>query len=266
MVMNDLYAHSAELDDATATMLADRLEIRGADPRQHVLWRDFLARPAYAPGSHVLEVGCGTGIITERIAALPGVSKADGVDPSPFFVERARRRAPHLHFEVADGRSLPFADASYDGVVLATALCHIPGPEVALAEAFRVLRPGGSLLVYDGDYATATVALAPHDPLQRCVDAAVAAMVYDPWIMRRLIPLVAAIGFEPGSMRSHGYLELDEPVYMPTLVTAGADRLAADGVISTATAAALKTEVADRAATDRFFGHIAYASLLATRP
>ena len=266
MNTHDLYAQSAELDDATAAMLADRLEIRGADPRQHELWRDVLARPAYAEGSHVLEVGSGTGVFTERIAALPGVAKTDGVDPSPFFVERARRRAPHLHFELADGRSLPFEDASYDGVVLATALCHIPGPEVALAEAFRVLRPGGSLLVYDGDYATATVAMTPYDPLQRCVDAAVAAMVHDPWIMRRLIPLVAAIGFEPGSMRSHGYLEVDAPVYTPTLVTAGADRLAADGVISTATAAALKTEVADRVTTSRFFGHIAYASLLATRP
>jgi ubiquinone/menaquinone biosynthesis C-methylase UbiE len=261
----DPYARIADVDDATAARLAERFEIRASDPRQHRLWRDFLARTPSVDGACVLEVGCGTGIITAKIAELPGVVEAVGVDPSPYFVERARRRAPSLRFEVADGRSLPFDDATFDGVVFATTLCHVPGPEQALAEAHRVLRPGGYLLIYDGDYATSTVAIGSHDPLQACVEAAVEALVHDPWLVRRLTPLVRDAGFEPGDLHSHGYLELDSPAYMPSLIDVGADTLASTGTISTETAAAMKAEARDRVDRRRFFGHIAYASILATR-
>jgi SAM-dependent methyltransferase len=195
------------------------------------------------------------------IAELPGVVAAVGVDPSPYFVQRARRRAPALRFDVADGRALPFGDATFDGVVFATALCHIP--QRALAEAYRVLRPGGSLLVYDGDYTTATVATASHDPLQRCVDAAIATLVHDPWLVRRLIPLVRDAGFEPGQLRSHGHIEDESPTYMLSLITFGAEVLATSGIIAPGTANALKDEAHQRARNGRFFGHIAYASLLA---
>jgi SAM-dependent methyltransferase len=85
--------------------------------------------------------------------------------PSPGFIDRARRRAPAVRFEVADGRRLPFDDATFDGAVFATTLCHVPSPELALAEAHRVLRRGGYLLVYDGEYVTTTVATAHYDPL-----------------------------------------------------------------------------------------------------
>ena len=262
----DPYARIAELDDATAAALARRFEIRAADPRQHRLWGEFLARAPRIEHARVLEVGCGTGIITTKIAALPGVAEAVGVDPGPFFVDRARRRAPELRFEVADGRALPFPDGSFDGVVFATTLCHVPGPEIALAEARRVLRRGGYLLVYDGDYVTATVALHDRDPLQACLRAGIDALVHDPWLVRRLTPLVAAAGFTPGELHSHGYLERDDAAYVPSLVGVGADDLASAGVFSAATAEAVRAEIRDRVDRGRFFGHIAYASLLATRP
>jgi ubiquinone/menaquinone biosynthesis C-methylase UbiE len=261
----DPYAHIADADEATAARLAERFEIRASDPRQHRLWRDVLARVPAVDGARVLEVGCGTGIIAEKLAELPGVAEVTGVDPSPYFVERARRRAPALQFDVADGRALPFDGGTFDGVVFATTLCHVPGAAQALAEAHRVLRPGGFLLVYDGDYATATVALGPHDPLQACVEAAVTALVHDPWLVRRLRPLVRDAGFTPADLHSHGYLELDSPAYVPSLIGVGADVLAATGTISADTAACLKVEARTRADRGGFFGHIAYASLLATR-
>ena len=65
-----------------------------------------------------------------------------------------------------DGRALRFADGDFDVVVCHTVLCHVPEPERVLAEAFRVLRPGGTLAICDGDYATTTVALGEADPFR----------------------------------------------------------------------------------------------------
>lgn len=264
--VTDPYARAADLDDATVAALAERFEIRAADPRQRRLWRDFLARAPLIPHARVVEVGCGTGIITEMIAELPGVAEAIGMDPCPGFVERARRRAPALRFEVADGRALPLPDGSVDGVLFATTLCHVPEPERALAEARRVLRPGGYLLVYDGDYATTTVALGPRDPLQVCVDATLAALVHDPWLVRRLVPTVRDAGFVPDELHSHGHVEVDSPDYLLSIVDVGADALSQAGGITAAMADALKAEARARRDAGRFFGHIAYASLLAHRP
>jgi SAM-dependent methyltransferase len=262
---HDPWSVIRELDDETVATLAERLAVRAADPHQRQLWVDFLDRAAFPERARVLEVGCGTGVMSALIAALPSVAEVVGIDPSEGLVRRARVHARHLTFDVGDGQALPYADDSFDGVVFATTLCHLPDPQAALTEALRVMRPGGSLLVYDGDYNTATVGLAAHDPLQTCVDAGIAWMVNDPWIVRRLRPMVASAGFEAGELRSHGYVEV-EATYIHTLVAAGTTAMLESGIISSPCADALLTEARARADGGRFFGHIAYASLTATRP
>jgi hypothetical protein len=91
-------------------------------------------------------------------------------------------------------------------------------------------------------------------------------LVHDPWLVRRLSTLVRTCGFEPGALRSHGHLELTTPTYMLSLVDLGADVLVGQGTLLPPTGEALKAEARQRVATGTFFGHIAYASLLATRP
>jgi SAM-dependent methyltransferase len=265
----DAYAEVTKLDEAELEQHAQRLELRAADERQRAMRREYLSRVELRDGARVVEVGCGTGPVSRELAAWPGVGEVVGVDPSPFFLERARTLAANLgnvRFELADGRDLPFADASFDLAVFHTALCHIPAPEAALEEAFRVLRPGSTLAVFDGDYATLTVGLGPGDALQACAEAVLGSIVHDPWLVRSLRPLTASAGFDPGRLWSHGYVETEEPRYMLAVVDLGADTLASSGRIASATAHALKQEARRRVDAGLFFGHVAYASLVAQRP
>jgi SAM-dependent methyltransferase len=264
--MPDVYATITEADRATLESLVEILELRAADPMQRAMLVEYTSDLELSGSARVLEVGCGTGPVTRYLAELPGVETAVGCDPSPFFVERARELAASLavEFVVGDGRDLPFEDESFDAVVLHTALSHIPEPEVALAEAHRVLRPGGRLAVFDGDYVTVTVATHAGDPLQACADAAVRYLVHDPWLMRGIVPLVTGAGFLECRVRGHAYTTADSD-YLQTLVARGADALVASGEIAAAEAEELKAEAGRRREAGTFFGHIAYVSAIAGR-
>lgn len=151
-------------------------------------------------------------------------------------------------------------------VVCHTVLCHIPGPERALAEAFRVLRASGTLAVFDGDYATTTVALGESDPLQDCIEAVKAGFLNDPWLVRRLPALLRSVGFELLGACSYGYLQTSQPEHMLTLVDRGADALASSGRIGVELCASLKAEARRRAEAHEFFGFIGFASFIARKP
>jgi ubiquinone/menaquinone biosynthesis C-methylase UbiE len=269
MAMPDVWATVAELDEGTQDRLADVLETRGADPRQREMRQAFLADIEFPGGAQVVEVGCGTGVLTRAIAGREQVDSVVGVDVAASLLDRARRLAadrPAVRFVQADARELPFADASFDVAVFDSTLSHVPEPERALAEAFRVLRPGGRLAAFDGDYATTTVALGDHDPLQACVDAMLAGSVNDRRVMRRLPALVRDLGFESARTRSHGFVDAGDGAYMLTVIDRGADMLQASGQIGDRLVEALKAEARGRVNEGRFFGHIAYASLTARKP
>jgi len=267
--MPDVWATVADLDAAAQERLAGVLETRGADAQQQAMRRAFLSDVEFGVDARVLEVGCGTGVLTRVLARWPGVATVVGVDLAASLLDKARALASELgnvSFDEADARSLPFEDESFDVVVFDSTLTHVPGPERAVAEAFRVLRPVGYLAAFDGDYSTTSVALGQDDPLQVCVDAMMAASVNDRWLARRLPALVGDAGFDLVAFRSHGFAETAEAAYMLTIVDRGADILYGDGRVGEELRDALKAEARRRLGATRFFGHIAYASCHATKP
>lgn len=104
-------------------------------------------------GGRVLEVGCGPGRLSHRLARL-GLD-VTGLDLDPVMIERARTNADRssdgraASFVVGDVASLPFPDASVDLVVSTLSMHHWADPAAGLAEIHRVLRPGGRALVWD---------------------------------------------------------------------------------------------------------------------
>jgi ubiquinone/menaquinone biosynthesis C-methylase UbiE len=265
----DVYATITEADAELQKRLADVIELRFADPQHQSMLRSYLSEISFPRGARVLEIGCGTGAVSRTLAEWPGVSVVTGLDPSPVFLARARQLAASLTnvvFDEGDARQLRYDANSYDVVIAHTALCHIPQPEQVLREVFRVLRRGGSLAVFDGDYATATVATGSHDPLESCIRAFRESFVNDSWLVRHLQRLLVGQGFQAQPLRSHGYVETPHAGYMLTWVDRGADVLTEDGVITREHADALKAEARRRSATRSWFGHIAFASIVARKP
>lgn len=101
-----------------------------------------LARGA---GGRFVDIGCGEGRFVRMLAA-EGFA-AVGIDPTEELIEVARRRDPGGQYHVAGAEALPLVDASFDCAVFYLSLCDIPDLDAALAEAVRVLRPGGRVLV-----------------------------------------------------------------------------------------------------------------------
>src|SRR5262245_253401 len=195
--MPDPYASIAEADMALQARLAGVLELRAAEPEQRAMLNAYLADVSVPQSATALDVGCGTGAVSRVVVEMLGLREVIGIDPSPLFIEKARELAkgkPRLEFQTGDARALQFADASFDLVLFHTVLCHVPEPERALREARRVLRPGGWLAIFDGDYPTASVAIDAFDPLQATVAAMVASYVQNPWLTRRLRKVLPALG------------------------------------------------------------------------
>jgi ubiquinone/menaquinone biosynthesis C-methylase UbiE len=269
MPVPDVYANICESSPEMQSRLAEVIESRAADPRQRAMLQSYLSEIEFAQGATVLEIGCGTGPVTRTLAGWPGVARVVGIDPSEVFIGRARELASeisNLSFIRGDGRSLPMAAETFDVIVAPTTLSHVPEPERVLAEATRVLRAGGWLAVFDGDYATASVALGTFDPLEECVRAFRANFVHDPWLVRGLPRLIAAAGLNALPMKSHGYVEAPEGGYMLTWIQRGLDVLVRQGQVSSEAAAALAEEAQRRSFEKRWFAHIAFASMWAQKP
>ncbi len=115
----------------------------------------FLTWLAVPPGRRWLDVGCGTGALTQAILREAQPQAVTGIDPSAGFVAYARGHTPdpRATFRVGDAEALPDPDGVYDAAVSGLVLNFVPSPERMLAEQVRVTRPGGAVAAYVWDYA-----------------------------------------------------------------------------------------------------------------
>jgi demethylmenaquinone methyltransferase/2-methoxy-6-polyprenyl-1,4-benzoquinol methylase len=138
----------------------------------HRLWKDAaMDWLAPRPGQQLLDVAGGTGDIAFRFLRRAGAgARATVVDLTPAMLKEGQRRAAaegfadRIDWIEADAMALPFADECFDVYTISFGIRNVTRPEVALAEAFRVLRPGGRLMVLE-------FGRIPNDLLQAAYDA-----------------------------------------------------------------------------------------------
>jgi SAM-dependent methyltransferase len=106
---------------------------------------ELLDDVACGPGTRLLDVGCGPGTITAAAAARG--ARATGVDLAAGMLALGRTRHPHVELLEGDAEALPFGDGAFDAVVGGFVLNHLPTVEMGVAEAARVLAPGGRMAV-----------------------------------------------------------------------------------------------------------------------
>ena len=121
-------------------------QVYGAEDVHGFARRALLGVLALGPGDHLLELGCGGGLLL-RDALATGAS-ATGLDHSPEMVELARERAPGAHVVLAPAERLPFADDAFKAVAMSVVFFFLEDPVGVLRECRRVLLRGGRLAVY----------------------------------------------------------------------------------------------------------------------
>jgi ubiquinone/menaquinone biosynthesis C-methylase UbiE len=111
-----------------------------------------LALTASPRPQHVLDVGCGTGYLLRRLAArVPEAAELAGIDAAPAMIETARTMATdsRIRFAAGTAEQLPYPERTFDLVISTTSFDHWADQRAGLAECFRVLEPGGHLVLID---------------------------------------------------------------------------------------------------------------------
>jgi SAM-dependent methyltransferase len=182
-----------EQDAATLERFIQRLEFRGQDPTfvgYRNAYLDVMDLPRTAA---VVDLGCGTGVVARALAARAGFAGAvTGIDQSPEFLDAGRRLAAResvgerIEFVLGDAHQLDFPAASFDAAIAHTLVSHVHDPLTVLSEAARVVRPGGAVAIFDGDYASLTFGCADPALGQAIEPALQSTIMSSPRVLRQL--------------------------------------------------------------------------------
>lgn len=247
---------------------ADVMDRRQAEPVMEEIVAAYLDKLAFGAGSLTVEIGAGAGAVSRRIAARAAPGQVLCYEPSEGFVAEARKRAKahdNLSFEVAGGAALPLADGAADHCILHTVLTHVADPAPIVAEAARILKPDGCLVICDGDFSKGTLAGFSDDPLDACARAFAGRFVTDAHLTGKLRPMVLAQGLWVTDFGISSRVIASGEGMLPW-VEMSAKSMVEAGQIGQPLADALVAEYRRRDEAGTLYGYQAFATLVARKP
>jgi ubiquinone/menaquinone biosynthesis C-methylase UbiE len=253
------WRETAALDVTRARALVERLELRASAQDERDARAEYLGLLGLAPGERVLDVGCGSGVVTRDAARLvaPG-GRAVGLDTSAALLAIARERAAAeglgelVETRVGDCRALPFDDASFDVTVAATVLAHVPDAGQGLREMVRVTRRGGRVGVFDFDSDSFLLSHPDRPTTRRILNALSDHAAVNGWLVRRLPGLLADAGVADIGARAFMPLEREPGSFSAKLAERAAEVAEQVGAVTAAERAAWVAALAEEQQAGRF--------------
>ncbi len=211
------------------------LHARAQTPDQQRVQAALVAALDPQLGTRVLDLGCGTGAITERLASCVGsTGQAIGIDLSQAMLEVARAHHTHtaLRFEQGDGTDLAYPDGHFDCAVAARLLMHVPDPHAVLRELRRVVRVDGRLALLERDWGTFAVDHSNRELTRRILDWRCDHIDGNNWAGRQLPRLCAETGWHVYDIQPIVAVARDEHTTLLGSLRHSAQLAAANAVIS----------------------------------
>lgn len=269
----DIFQSISDLNPDAVQKIVDRLEFRGSDPAFVRMREAYLDRMELGPDSRVLDLGCGTGVVSRALALRKGFNGAVvGIDFSDALVHAARRLASEknladrVEFRVGDSHALEDPDNSFDFVIAHTLVSHVVDPAAVMSEAARVVRPNGTVAVFDGDYASLTYGAGDPELNAMVVDGILDAVVANPFVMRQIPILLSDSGLEVLAFLPELLAEAGTGSFFSNLAESYVPMAANAGTIPSDTADHWLTAQRDASSRGTFFGACNYYTYLARKP
>jgi ubiquinone/menaquinone biosynthesis C-methylase UbiE len=268
----DVYAMTDKLNNAVLDVIITRLETRAKHPRFQQMLHEYLNAMNIQTMQRVLDLGCGTGVAARAIAQNPSFTgELTGIDLSPYLIAAAQRLSEgegvgdRIVFQVGDSRSLDLPAEHFDAVIAHTLVSHVDDPLAVLKEAARLVKPGGLVSIFDGDYASLTFS---HEDVTKgkVYDEAIQqAVVTSPRVMRQMPRLLREAGLEFVTSFSYILAEMGKADFWVTALESCRKLLPQSGVMTDEEANAWVDARLQESAEGVFFGASNYYSYVARR-
>src|SRR5262245_28413740 len=221
--MADVWQSIDAIDADKQAMLVKRLEDRAQMPKFVAIRENYFDKIGMPVTGRILELGCGTGAVCRALASRPGfVGTVVGSDLSAKLIDTAKNITAksglkNIEYYQADGQGSDAHRGQYDLVLAHTVISHVADPAALLLEAIRLTRPGGQIILHDGDYASMTFNTNTPELDLKMPELILQAVVANRHVMRELPRLLRQCDVRITHALADVVLEIGDGEYFPGL-------------------------------------------------